>query len=53
MTRPLIGITSYNRRDLLEQTIRQLWATAGSAPYELAVFDNGSQDGSVALLDAL
>ncbi|MBU1978767.1 MAG: glycosyltransferase [Gammaproteobacteria bacterium] len=42
-------VLNWNRRDLLERTLRSYLATV-SVPYELIVVDNGSTDDSLSLL---
>lgn len=50
MMTPLVGITSYNRRDLLWETLNALFLTTEHSAFELVVVDNGSTDGSPQLL---
>ena len=50
--KPLIGITSYNRANLLAQTIEALEITTCGEEYELVIVDNASTDHSANWLNS-
>lgn len=47
-----IGIVTYNRRDVLHQTLRRVRSMTMHGPAELVVADDGSTDGTVEMLRA-
>lgn len=48
---PLVGITSWNRRDLLWRTLEELTHSAEPGSYCLGIVDNGSTDGSSDMIE--
>jgi len=50
MTPPLVGITSWNRQDLLRRTLEKLFHNTAPGELCLGIVDNGSTDGSQQML---
>ncbi|MEW6443437.1 MAG: glycosyltransferase family 2 protein [bacterium] len=46
-----LGVITWNARALLEQLLRSIYASVRSATFEVVVVDNGSQDGTIAMLE--
>ena len=52
MARVHLVIVNYNTADLLRQCLDRAFASAATVPYTVTVVDNGSTDGSLAMLRA-